>query len=126
MFLSRLPDLCRVTPTAVESVRADDSKLDAAANCIAAFNLLRRDTGIACAAQVWKSDESMMNAQALTETTPATVLGPKGTASPELLFPSVQSGAATAIFVATVRAGGSRLPLFVVVTGSGVRLLLAV
>eukprot|EP00170_Pyropia_yezoensis_P004391 contig_17969_g4404 len=45
---------------------------------------------------VWNTDESMMNAEALMETAPMTVLAPKDTPTPEVVFPSVQSGAEAA------------------------------
>lgn len=126
LFLGRHPELRRVRPTAIESVRADASTPEAVAKFFAAFRFLCRDLGITRAAQVWNTDESMINAQALMETTPVTVLAPKVTTSLEFVFPSVQSGAEAASLVATVCADGTRLPLFVVVTGSGGRLPFAV
>lgn len=126
LFLARHPDLCRARPTAIESVRADASTPEAAAKFFADFRFLCRDLGITRAAQVWNTDESMMNAEALMETAPMTVLAPKDTPTPEFVFPSVQSGAEAASLVATVCADGTRLPLLVVVTGSGGRLPFAV
>eukprot|EP00170_Pyropia_yezoensis_P001309 contig_5805_g1313 len=61
----------------------------------------------------------MGNAEGLMETTRMTVVAGKNDARPEFGIPSVQSGAEAASLVATVCADGTRLPLFLVVTGSG-------
>lgn len=55
-----------------------------------------------------------------------TVVAGKDDARPEFVIPSVQSGAEAASLVATVCADGTRLPLFLVVTGSGGRVPYAV
>jgi len=96
------------------------------AKFFAAYRFLCRDLNISRAAQVWNTDESMMNGQELTEKTPVPVLADARTTDPALVFPSVQSGAEAASFVATVCADGNRLPLFFIVAGSGGRLLFAV
>lgn len=111
----------RVRPRALESVRADASTPEAVANFFAAYRLLCSEFRITCAAQVWNTDESMMHAEGLMETTRMTVVAGKNDARPEFGIPSVQSGAEAASLVATVCADGSRLPLFLVVTGSGGR-----
>jgi len=126
LFLGHHPQLRRVRPMGIESARADASTPEAVAKFFAAFRFLCRDFSITRAAQVWNTDESMMNAQELMETTPATVMAGAQTAVPEFVFPSVQSGAEAASLVATVCADGTRLPLFVVVAGSGGRLPYAV
>lgn len=77
LFLSRHPELLRERPTAIESVRADASTSEAVAQFFAAFRFRCRDLGNTRAAQVWNTDESMMNTQALMETTAVTVLAPK-------------------------------------------------
>lgn len=125
LFLSRHPELRRARPTNIESVRADASTPEAVAKFFDAFRFLCRDLGITLAVQVWNTDESMMNALALTETTPVTVLAPKETASADFISRSIQSGAEAASLVSTVCADGSWLPLFVVVTGCGGRLPLS-
>jgi len=126
LFLKKHPQLRRVRPVGIESARADASTPEAVAKFFAAFRFLCRDFNITRSAQVWNTDESMMNAQALMETTPMTVVAGKGTTNPDFVFPSVQSGAEAASLVATVCADGTRLPLFVIVAGSGGRLPYAV
>jgi len=126
LFLGRHPQLRRVRPMGIESTRADTSTPETVAKFFAAFRLLCRDFSITRAAQVWNTDESMMNAQELMETTPAMVMAGAEMAVPEIEFPTVQSGAQAASLVATVCADGTRLPLFVVVAGSGGRLPYAV
>ena len=96
------------------------------AKCFSAYRFLCRDFNISQAAQVWNTDESMMNGQELMETTPVTVLADAQTTDPEFVFPSVQSGAEAASLVATVCADGTRLPLLFIVAGSGGRLPFAV
>jgi len=92
------------------------------AQFFSAYRFLCRDFNISQAAQVWITDESMMNGQELMETTPVMVLADAETTDPEFVFPSVQSGAEAASLVATVCADGTRLPLFVIVAGNGGRL----
>jgi len=104
----------------------DASAPEAVAQFFAASRFLSRDFNITRSAQVWNTDESMINAQALMETTPMTVVAGKGATNPEFVFPSVHSGAEAASLIPTVFAGGTRLPLFVIVAGSGVRLPYAV
>lgn len=113
-------------PSALESVRADASTLEAVAKRFAAYRLLCSEFRITCAAQVWNTDESMMNAEGLMETNRMTVVAVKDDARPEFVIPSVQSGAEAASLVATVCADGTRLPLLLVVTGSGGRVPYAV
>ena len=96
------------------------------AQFFSAYRFLCRDFNISQAAQVWITDESMMNGQELMETTPVMVLADAETTDPEFVFPSVQSGAEAASLVATVCADGTRVPLFVIVAGSGGRLPFAV
>jgi len=68
----------------------------------------------------------MMNAQELMGTTPETVVADAESPDPEFELPSVQSGAEAASPVATMCSDGTRLPFFVVVSGSGGRLPYAV
>jgi len=126
LFLGRHPQLRRVRPTGIESSRADTSTPEAVAKFFTAFRFLCRDIIITGAAQVWNTGKSMMNAQDLMETTPATVMAGAETADPEFVLPSVQSIAEAASLVATVCADGTHLPVFVVVAGSGGRLPYAV
>ena len=107
LFLKRHPQLRRVRPVGIESARADASTPEAVAKLFAAFRFLCRDFNITRSAQVWNTDESVMSAQALMETTPMTLVAGKGTTNPKFVFPSVQSGAETASLVATVCADGT-------------------
>ena len=109
-------------PMGIESARADASTPEAVAKFFAAFLSLCRGFCITRAAQLYNTDESMMNAQELMEITPATVLADVETADIEFVFLSVQSGAEAASIGATVCADGTRLPLFVVISGSGGRI----
>jgi len=110
----------------IESARADASTPEAVAKFFAAFLSFCRDFCITRAAQLCNTDESTIIAQELMETTPATVLADVETADMEFVFPSVQSGAEAASHGATVCADGTRLPLFVVIAGSGGRIPYAV
>jgi len=126
LFLRHHRQLRRVRSVGIESVRAHASTPEAVAKFCAAYRFLCRDFSISRAAQVWNTDESMMNGQELMQTTPVMVLEDSQTTDPDLVFPSVQSGAEAASLVAPVCADGTRLPLFVIGAGSGGRLPFAV
>ena len=102
LFLRHHPQLCRVRSVGIESVRAHASTPEAVAKFCAAYRFLCRDLSISRAAQVWNTDESMMNGQKLMQTTPVTVLEDAQTTDPDFVFPSVQSGAEAASLVAPV------------------------
>jgi len=120
-FLGRHPQLHRVRPAALEGVRAEAATPEAVAKFFAAFRLVCREFGITRAAQVWNTDESMMNAEELMEGAGSAVVTDDPSATAEYVIPSVQNGSEAASLEATVCADGSRLPLFVVVSGSGGR-----
>jgi len=120
------PRLRRVKSVGIESVRAHASTPEASAKFLSAYRFLCRDFNIFRAAQVWKNDESMMSGKERMEKTPVTVLQDDETTDPKFVFPSVQSGAEAASFVATECADGTCLPLFVIFAKSGGRLPFAV
>jgi len=93
VFLGRHPQLRRGRPMRIEGAGADASTPEAVAQIFAAFRILYRDLSITRAAQVWNTDESMMNAQELMEATAATVVAGAETADREFVFPRLQSGA---------------------------------
>jgi len=117
--LGRHPQLRRVRPAALEGVRAEAETPEAISEFFAAFRLVCREFGITRAAQVWNTDESMMNAEELMEEAVSAVVTDDASARAEYVTPSVQNGAEAASLVATVCADRSRLLLFVVVSGSG-------
>jgi len=120
-FLGRHPQLRRVRPAALEGVRAEAATPEAVAKLFAAFRLVCREFGVTRAAQVWKTDESMMNSEELMEGAGSAVVTDDPSARAEYVIPSVQKGSEAASLVATVCADGSRLPLFLVASGSGGR-----
>ena len=115
------PQLRRVLPAALEGIRAEAATPEAVAKFFAALRWVCREFGITRAAQVWNTDESMMNAEELMEGAVSAVVTDDPSARVEYVIPSVQNGSEAASLVATVCADGSRLPLFVVVSGSGGR-----
>jgi len=122
LFLGRHPQLCRVQPVALEGVRAEAATPEAVAKFFAAFRLVCREFSITRAEQVWNTDESMIKAEELMEGAGTAVVTDNPASRAEFGIPSVQNGAEAASLVATVCAGGTGLPLFVVVAGSGGRL----
>jgi len=120
-FWGRHPQLRRVRPAALEGVRAEAAKPEAVAKFFADLHFVCREFGITRAAQVWNTDESMMNAEELMEGAGSAVVTDDPSARAEYVIPSVQRGSEAASLVATVCADGSRLPLFVVVSSSGGR-----
>jgi len=63
-----------VRPVGIESARADASTSEAVAKFFVAFRFLCRDFNVTHSAQMWNTVESMMNARALMDTTPMTVV----------------------------------------------------
>lgn len=122
LFLRRHPQLHRVRTVALEGVRAETATPEAVAKFFAAFRLVCHAFAITRAGHVWKTDESMMKAEDLMQGAGTAVMTDDRSARAEFVIPSVQRGAEAASLVATVCADGSRLPLFMVVTGRGGRL----
>jgi len=122
LFLRRHPQLRHEQPVALKGVRAETATPEAVAKFFAAFRLVGREFPITRAEQVWNTDESIIKAEELMEGAGAAVVTDNPASRAEYVIPSVQNGAEAASLVATVCADGTRLPLFVVVAGSGGRL----
>jgi len=122
LFLGRHAQLRRVQSVPLEGLRAEAATPEAVAKFFAAFRLVCREFYITRAEQVCNTEESMIKAEEPMEGAVAAVVTDNPASRAEFVNPSVQNGSEAASLVSIVCADGTRLPLFVVVAGSGGRL----
>ena len=117
LFMNRWPQLKEDCVGMLEDSRAQNARPDVVARWSAALTLCYRDLKIKHPRHVFNIEETHVEPRHLLLEARNTILGGRGMRKPEVIIPSIGSGAAVCTAAVTFSAGGQLAPLFLVVEG---------